>query len=61
MNLEIREVVVKLRNGHAVGEMGMKVKHLKEWLCGIKREEAVDGKEGAGSHWRLFVSLIQAV
>jgi hypothetical protein len=39
----------------------MKAEHLKEWLRSIKCVEAEDGKEGAGSHWRLFVSLIQAV
>ncbi len=53
-DLEIREAVVKLRNGCAVGAMGMKAEHLKGWLPNVKREEAVDGKEGAGSHWRLF-------
>jgi hypothetical protein len=41
--------------------MGMKAEHLKGLLGKVKREEAVDDKEGAGSHWRLFVSLIQAV
>jgi hypothetical protein len=61
MELEVREVVVKLWNGRAAGAMGMKAEHLKGWLCGIKCEEAVDGKWGAGSHWRLVVSLIQAV
>jgi hypothetical protein len=60
-DLEIREVVVKLQNGRTVSAMGTKAEHLQGWLCNVKREEAVDGKEGAGSHWRLFVSLIQAV
>jgi hypothetical protein len=45
---EIREVVGKLRNGCAAGATGMQVEHLKEWLRGIKREEAADGVEGAG-------------
>jgi hypothetical protein len=36
------------------------VEHLKEWLCGVRREEAEDGVEGAGERWRLFVSLMQA-
>jgi hypothetical protein len=61
MDLEIRKVVVKVQNGHVVGATGMKTEHLKGWLRNIKREEAVDGEEGAGSHWRLIVSLIQAV
>ncbi len=60
-DLEIKEVVVKLRNCCAVGAMGMKAEHMKGLLRNIKREEKVDGKKGAGSHWRLFVSLIQAV
>jgi hypothetical protein len=57
---EIREVVRKLRNGRAAGAMGMQVEHLKEWLRGIKREEAADGVEGTGDRWRLFVALMQA-
>jgi hypothetical protein len=59
--LEIREVVAKLWNGRVADAMGMKAEHLKGWLCYVKCEEAVDGKEGAGSRWRLYVSLIQAV
>ncbi len=58
---EIREVVVKLRNGHAAGATEMKAQHLKEWLRSTKCEEAEDSEEGAGSCWRLFVSLIKAV
>ncbi len=58
---EIREVVVKLRNNRAAGVTGMKADHLKWWLHDIKREEAGDGEEEAESHWRIFVSLIQAV
>jgi hypothetical protein len=50
---EIREVVGKLRNGRAAGATGMQAEHLKEWLRGIKREEAADGVEGAGDRWRL--------
>ncbi len=57
---EIREVVGKLRNGRAAGAMGMQAELLKEWLRGIKREEAAHGVEGAGDHWRLFVALMQA-
>ncbi len=57
---EIREVVAKLRNGCTAGATGMKVEHLKEWLHGVRREEAEDSVEGAGDRWRLLVSLIQA-
>jgi hypothetical protein len=60
MDHEIREVVGKLRNGCAAGGTGMQAEHLKEWLRGIKREEAADGVEGAGDRWRLFVALMQA-
>jgi hypothetical protein len=48
MDLEIWEVVEKLRNGCAAGATGMKAEHLKEWLCGIKREEAEASMEGVG-------------
>jgi hypothetical protein len=57
---EIWEVVGKLRNGRAAGATGMQAEHLKEWLRGIKREEAADGVEGAGDCWRLLVALMQA-
>ncbi len=60
MDHEIQEVVAKLWNGPAAGAMGMKAEHLKEWLCGVRCEEAEDSVEGAGDRWRLFVSLIQA-
>ncbi len=60
MDHEIRAVVAKLQNGWAAGATGMKAEHLKEWLCGIRCEEAEDGVEEAGDCWRLFVSLIQA-
>ncbi len=60
-DLEIREVVVKLWNGRSAGATGMKAERLKGWLRNVKREEAVDGQEGTGDHWRLFVSLIQTV
>ncbi len=46
--IQIWEVVAKLWNGRAVGATGMKVEHLKEWLCSVRREEAEDGVEGAG-------------
>ena len=57
---EIREVVAKQQNGHAAGITVMKAEHLKDWLCGVKREEAVDGEDGAGDCWRMFVALIKA-
>ncbi len=57
---EIPEVVGKLRNGRAAGATGMQAEHLKEWLRGIKHEEAADGVEGAGDRYRLFVALMQA-
>jgi hypothetical protein len=58
---KIREVVAKLQNGHAASVMGIKAMPLKEWLHGIKHEEAENvGVEGAGDQWKLFVSLIQA-
>jgi hypothetical protein len=50
MDLEIREVVVKLWNGRAAGAIGMKAEHLKGWLRDVKCEDAVDDKEGAGNH-----------
>ncbi len=61
MDPEIREVVTKLQQGCAAGATGMKAEHLKEWLCGIRHEKAVESAEGAGDCWRLFVSLVQAI
>jgi hypothetical protein len=60
MDHEIWEVVGKLRNSRAAGAMGMQAEHLKEWLSGIKQEEAADGVEGSRNRWRLFVALMQA-
>ncbi len=60
-DLEIREVVTTLRNGHVAGETGMKGEHLKEWLCSIRCEESEESAEGAGDCWRLFVSVVQAI
>ncbi len=45
---EIREVVAKLQNRRAAGAMGMKAEHLKEWLCGIRREETEESAGGQG-------------
>ncbi len=61
LDSELRAVIGNLRNGRAAGAMGMKAKHLKEWLADMKREEAEDGVEGIGDHWRSFVTLLQAV
>jgi hypothetical protein len=58
MDHEIRKVVAKLRNGCTAGATGMRAEHLKEWLRGIRHEEAEDGEEDAGDCWRLFISLI---
>ncbi len=56
MDHEVREVVGKLRNGRAAGATGMQTEHLKEWLRGIKREEAADGVEGAGDGLEVVCS-----
>ena len=48
MDSEIRKVMAKLRNGCRAGVTGMKVEHLKEWLCRIGREEAEECAKGAG-------------
>ncbi len=58
---ELRAVVGHLRNGRAAGATGLKAEHIKEWLRDMKREEAEDGVEGIGDHWRMFVTLLQAV
>jgi hypothetical protein len=43
LDSELRAVVGSLRNGCAAGVMGMRAKHLKEWLGDMKREETKDG------------------
>ncbi len=43
---EILEVGEKLQNGRAAGTTGMKVKHLKELLCGIRHEEVEESPGG---------------
>jgi hypothetical protein len=50
-DLKLRAVVGQLCNGPAAGAMGMKVKHLKEWLADVKHEEMEDGEEGIGDRW----------
>ncbi len=53
----------KLSNRRAVGASGMRAKHVKEWLRGIKREEDPahqGGVPGDGDNWRLFLRLIKA-
>jgi hypothetical protein len=60
---EIRLAAGKLSNGQAAGASGMRAKHVKEWLRGIKREEDPAGQGGIpsdGDNWRLFLRLIQA-
>jgi hypothetical protein len=59
---EIRTAVSELSNGHAAGASGMRAKHAKEWLRGIRQEddpEWLGGGPGNGDHWRLFVQLVQ--
>jgi hypothetical protein len=48
MDQEIWQVVAKLPNGCAAGATWMKAEHLKDWLCGIKREEVEASVERAG-------------
>ena len=36
LDVEIRTVVSELSNGHAAGASGMRAKHVKEWLRGIR-------------------------
>ncbi len=53
----------ELSNGQVAGASGMRAKHVKEWLQGIKWEEDPAGQGGIpgdGDNWRLFVRLIQA-
>ncbi len=53
----------KLSNGQAAGASGMRAKHVKEWLRGIKQEEDSTGQGGVpgnGNNWHLFPQLIQA-
>jgi hypothetical protein len=60
---EIRIAASKLSNGRAAGASGMRAKHVKEWLRGIRQEEdpeRLGGSPGDGDHWRLFVQLVQA-
>ena len=61
MDSELRVVVGKLQNGRVAGAMGMKAKHLKEWLRDMKHEEAEDGVKGIGYRCWTFVTLSQAV
>jgi hypothetical protein len=51
------QVVGKLTNSRAAGASGMHTKHVKEWLCDVRKEEDPEGQgaEGAGDSWRLFV------
>jgi hypothetical protein len=50
---EIRTAVSKLSNGRAAGASGMRAKHAKEWLRGIRQEddpERLGGGLGNGDH-----------
>jgi hypothetical protein len=60
---EIRTAVSELSNGRAAGASGMRAKHAKEWLRGIRQEDdpkRLGGGPGNGDHWSLFVQLVQA-
>jgi hypothetical protein len=53
----------KLSNGQVAGASGMRAKHVKEWIQGIKREEDPTGQGGIcgnEDNWHLFLHLIQA-
>ena len=44
----------------------MRAEDVKGWLSGMEREErarkeGVEGQEGAGDSWRLFVQLLQHI
>jgi hypothetical protein len=41
---EIRLATSKLSNGRAVGASGMRAKHVKDWLQGIRQEEDTKGQ-----------------
>jgi len=61
---EVRQAVQELSNGRAGGASGIRAEDVKAWLQGIRREEDPEtgpANADAGSHWRLFLSLVQAV
>ena len=63
---ELRAAVKKLRNGRTGGGSTIGAEDVKGWLFGIEREErarkeGVEGQEGAGDSWCLFVQLIQHI
>jgi hypothetical protein len=61
---EVRAAAQDLTNGRAGGASGMRAEDVKAWLQGIKREEDLEtgpANVGVGSHWRLFLLLVQAV
>ncbi len=60
---EIRIAASKLSNGCVAGASGMRAKHIKEWLWGIRQEKKpkrLGGAPGNVDHWCLFVQLVQA-
>ena len=46
--------------GRTGSVIGIRVKHIKEWLVGMKREEEM-GEEGEGDTWWIFVPLIRSI
>ena len=61
---EVRAAAQDLTNGRAGGASGMRAEDVKTWLQRIKLEEDLEtgpANMGAGSHWRLFLSLVQAI
>ncbi len=53
----------KLSNGRAAaGASGMRTKHVKDWLLGVRREEDAKGQgaPGDGDNWRLLAHLVPA-
>jgi hypothetical protein len=62
MDGKLQQVAGKLTNGQASGAFGMRAKHVKEWLHGVRQEEDPEGHsvDSAGGNWRLFVQLVQA-
>jgi hypothetical protein len=59
---EIQLATSKLLNGRAAGASGMRGKHVKDWLWGVRREEDAKGQgaPGNGDNWQLFAHLVQA-
>ena len=61
-DLELREVVMELRNGRSGGASKIRAEHIKGWLRGmLDKEKTPEGNEGKGGKWLAFVKLIQAI